>query len=135
MSSIWETDVSLPRFNTFKGNRKTDVLIIGGGLAGILSAYMLKQKGINYILVEADKIFSGTSKNTTAKITSQHGFIYQKLINYFGEYKSQLYLRANQNAVSNYYKLAKNIDCDFEEKDNFVYSVDSLFEIEKELYK
>ena len=62
------------------GDKKTDVLVIGGGIAGILCAYKLKQRGVNCIVLEADKICRGVTQNTTAKITSQHGFIYDKLI-------------------------------------------------------
>jgi len=133
MNSIWNNTVDLPSFSTFKGNKKTDVLIIGGGLAGILCAYMLHKQNIDYMLVEANHIMSGVSKNTTAKITSQHGFVYQKLVSEFGVDKARLYLNANQRAIEKYRKLAKNIDCDFEEKDNYVYSVDSLYKIEREL--
>ena len=133
MNSIWNNTAKLPLFNSFKGNRKTDVLIIGGGLAGILCAYTLNKHNIDYMLVEANEILSGVSKNTTAKITSQHGFIYQKLVNEFGVEKAKLYLKANQNAVTRYKELAKDINCDFEEKDNYVYSVENLFKIEKEL--
>ncbi len=133
MNSIWTVSAKIPKFKSFKGNRKTDVLIIGGGLAGILCAYALKKHNIDYMLVEAANVFGGVSANTTAKITSQHGFIYDKLIKQFGVNKAQLYLKANQKAVSKYQELAKRIDCDFEEKDNYVYSVDSLYKIEKEL--
>jgi glycine/D-amino acid oxidase-like deaminating enzyme len=59
-----------------EGNIKTDVLIIGGGMCGILCAYMLKEKGVGYVLVEADKICRGITNDTTAKITLQHGLIY-----------------------------------------------------------
>lgn len=133
MNSIWVDSTKMPKFENFKCNRKTDILIIGGGLAGILCAYMLQKHKVNYMLVEANEILSGVTKNTTAKITSQHGFIYQKLVSEFGVSKAKLYLKANQNALSKYKELAKRIECDFEEKDNYVYSVDSLYKIEKEL--
>lgn len=133
MLSLWSATSDLPSFPTLQGNTKTDVLIIGGGLAGILCAYELKQRGIDYILVEADKICSGITKNTTAKITSQHGFIYDKITKKFGAENAQKYLQANENAVKKYAKLCKNIDCDFHEKDNIVYCVDNYKKVEKEL--
>ena len=61
------------------------MLIIGGGLAGILCAYRLAQTGIDYILIEADTVANGVTRNTTAKITSQHGLIYNKLLKRFDE--------------------------------------------------
>lgn len=71
MESIWENSVEMPKFNNLEGDIKTDVLVIGGGICGILCAYFLKQQGIDYILVEANSICSGITKNTTAKITSR----------------------------------------------------------------
>ena len=79
--SVWTDSVELPEFKQLNGDIKTDVLIIGAGLCGILCAYFLKQKNIDYVLVESKTIASGITKNTTAKITSQHGLIYNKLIN------------------------------------------------------
>lgn len=69
LKSVWENSVEMPKFNNLEGDIKTDVLIIGGGICGILCAYFLKQQGIDYILVEANSICSGITKNTTAKIT------------------------------------------------------------------
>jgi glycine/D-amino acid oxidase-like deaminating enzyme len=69
----------MPSFKRLEGDKKCDVLIIGGGMAGILTAYLLEKQGTNYILVEKDRICGGTTGNTTAKITYQHGLIYDKL--------------------------------------------------------
>ncbi len=131
--SVWQYEVSLPKFEQIKGDIKTDVLIIGGGLCGILCAYFLKEKGIDYILLEGSTICSGTTKNTTAKITSQHGLIYNNLINSIGHDGAKKYLFANQDAVSEYEKLCKNIDCDFEKKKAYTYSLSSPEKIEKEV--
>jgi len=98
------------------------VLIIGGGLAGLLCAHRLTQSGVDCIVLEADRICSGITKNTTAKITSQHGLIYNKLTETFGKEKAQMYLHANEAARKEYRALCKTIACDFEEKDAFVYS-------------
>lgn len=133
MLSLWSDTSHIPSFDTLQRDTKTDVLIIGGGLSGILCAYELKNRGIDCILVEADKICSGITKNTTAKITSQHGFIYDKLAKKFGVENARKYLQANENAVKKYARLCGNIDCDFEEKDNIVYCVDSYKKVEKEL--
>lgn len=40
----------------------------------------LKEKGVNYLLVEGRSICSGITKNTTAKITVQHGMVYADLL-------------------------------------------------------
>ena len=97
--SVWMDSQKQHKFKTLQGRKKTDVLIIGGGLCGILCAYFLKNAGIDYLLVEADTIGSGITKNTTAKITSQHGLLYDKLIRSKGQEKALLYLQANETAL------------------------------------
>ena len=132
MESIWTLSSSLPSFPSLEGDRKTDVLIIGGGIAGILCAKALQEAGVNYILLESGRICSGVTKNTTAKITSQHGLVYHKLIKQFGHERAQLYLQANQAALGRYKELCREINCDFEEKDAFVYTMDDVGILEQE---
>lgn len=132
MISLWKETAGLPEFPEFKGNAKTDVLIIGGGMAGLLCAYFLKHAGINYMLVEARRICDGNTGNTTAKITSQHGVLYDKLIREEGFNKAKMYLKANEAAVSQFNNLCKGIECGFEKKSAFIYSLHNRQTIEKE---
>ena len=122
MDSIWTQTARLPRFEPLRADLKTDVLVVGGGMAGLLCAYQLSQAGADCALVEADRLCGGATKNTTAKLTSQHGLIYRKLIRRLGTERARLYLQANQAALERYRGLCRNIDCDFEEKDALVYS-------------
>ncbi len=133
MGSIWKESVKMRAFPQLERDCKVDVLIIGGGIAGVLTAYMLEQAGVDYMLCEAEVLGNGTTKNTTAKITSQHGLIYDKLIREFNEQKAGLYLRANEEALQAYRTLCKTIDCDFEQKDNYIYTLDDEQKIESEL--
>lgn len=133
MESFWGQTVEMPKFESLSGDAQTDVLIIGGGIAGILCAYMLNQAGIDYMLVEAETLCSGVTKYTTAKITSQHGLIYSKLINEFGLEKAKQYLTANELALQKYRELCSKIDCDFESKDAYVYSLDNPKKINDEI--
>ena len=55
-NSIWTNDAALPVFPKLEGTINTDIAIIGGGLAGILCAWQLHQAGIDYVLIEADRI-------------------------------------------------------------------------------
>ena len=122
MESIWTRTAEPPRFEPFSGDVRTDVLVIGGGITGILCAHMLTAAGIDCILAEAGRICGGITKNTTAKITSQHNLIYSKLIKEQGIEKARLYLRANQEALGEYKRLCARIDCNFAERDAYVYS-------------
>ena len=85
METIWTGEVKKRlQFDKLNEDIKTDVLIIGGGLSGILCAYMLKTNGVDCALAEADRICNGVTGGTTAKITFQHGLIYDKIINKYG---------------------------------------------------
>ncbi|MBQ2695940.1 MAG: FAD-dependent oxidoreductase [Clostridia bacterium] len=131
--SIWQKDVVLPQFKSIQEDKKTDVLIIGGGLCGLLCAYYLEQAGVPYILLEGSRIAAGTTGYTTAKITSQHGLIYAKTLQAYGTEKAQMYLKSNELALSEYEKLCSNADCDFEKKNAYTYSVDDRRKIEEEV--
>ena len=133
MNSLWTETVKTDTFPMLKGDMKTDVLIIGGGIAGTLCARFLHDAGVPYILVEGNTVGSGVSKNTTAKITAQHGLIYHKLIKGVGAVKAKMYLSANQKALEQYREMCAHMDCDFEDKDAYVYSVKDRGIIEKEL--
>ncbi len=134
MESIWlKSKIKKPEFEELKRDIKTDVLIIGGGITGILCAYMLRRAGADCVVLEADRICNGITKNTTAKITCQHGLIYDKMIKRFGAEKAQLYLEAQNTALKQYRDMSKDIECDFEESDSFVYSRRSREKIEKEV--
>lgn len=133
MNSIWTESVQMPHFDSLKGDARTEVLIIGGGMAGILCAHFLQEMGVDYMLVEGKNIGAGITKNTTAKITSQHGLIYAKLYKELGAEKTKLYLEINQNAVKKYEELCQHIDFDFEEKTNYVYSLNDRKRLEDEV--
>lgn len=132
MDSIWTQTAQLPQFAPLDKDLKTGVLIIGGGMAGVLCAYWLARAGVDYALVEADRIGGGISKDTTAKITVQHGLIYDKLIQKFGVGMARLYLDANRAALEDYRTLCQNIDCDFEERDAYIYALHDRRKLEQE---
>lgn len=123
MESVWTNSVQLPQFSQLDKDINTQVLIIGGGIAGILCGYLLKQAGVEAVIVEKDRICGGVTANTTAKITVAHGLIYNQLITKFGTSKAKMYLDANLFALQKYRQMCKNIDCDFENKTNTIYSM------------
>ena len=96
-------------------------------------AYQLHQAGVPYVLAEADTICSGVTKNTTAKLTIQHGLIYHKLIARFGVERIRGYLESQEEALGRYRTLCRHLDCDYEEQDSYVYARDNLRNIEREL--
>ena len=131
--SVWEENFKLPHFESLSGEEKCDVLIIGGGICGILCAHLLQESGFSCIIAEGKRIASGTTGNTTAKITSQHGLIYTKLIRAYGREKAKMYLDINERAISEYERLGKGADCDFERRSAYTYSLSDREKIEDEV--
>ena len=133
MKSIWTDTAAIQKRNPLKGDMSAEVVIIGAGLAGILTGYMLKQKGIDAVILEADRIGSGQTGRTTAKITSQHGLIYQDLIQIYGRDKAKHYAGFQEWAVRQYEKIIqeKNISCDFVRCNANLYSCKSAEALKK----
>ncbi|WP_026586301.1 FAD-dependent oxidoreductase [Bacillus sp. NSP9.1] len=134
--SFWRDSTVFPEFPCLSEDVKTDVAIIGGGMTGITTAYMLTKKGYSVVLIDADRILNGTTGHTTAKITAQHDLIYDELINHIGMPNARVYYEANLQALS-YIKnlvLEQNIPCDFEEQDACIYTTEeqSAEKIKKE---
>jgi len=123
----------MPRFPALQGDLQTDVLIVGGGLAGILCAYNLTRAGVDCVLIEEDRLMSGVSGRTTAKITSQHGLIYEKIMRRYGWEKARLYWQANEKALAAFGALAREMDFDFEKKDHYIYAVEDVGPLEREI--
>lgn len=126
MESIWMNTASMPAFPTLQGGHTTDVLIIGGGMAGLLCAYQLQKAGVSCLVAEADTVGGGVTKNTTAKITAQHGLIYSKLLKTLGAERARQYYEANHRALEEFARLSKTIPCEFSRRDNFIFSREDL---------
>ncbi|NDO70384.1 FAD-dependent oxidoreductase [Schaedlerella arabinosiphila] len=134
--SIWQQTTAIPARPELPGNISTDIAIVGGGLAGILTAHFLEQSGRQCIVLEADRVGSGQTGHTTAKVTSQHGLIYQKLIRCAGKKKAMQYAKINQDAIERYRILIEKykIDCDWEECPACLYTKESGRALRDEYY-
>jgi len=113
--SYWMASTPQTDYPVLNENIKADVAIIGGGIAGISCAYLLAKEGIKVAIIEADHILQGTTGHTTAKITSQHGLIYDKIKNQISAELAQQYAAANESAIRLIEKITNDhhIDCDF----------------------
>lgn len=124
MVSIWEQTAPLPPFPALAGDRKVQAAVIGGGMAGILTAWFLQQAGTEVLILEADRVGRGQTAGTTAKLTAQHGLIYHRLLEQFGAEQAGQYARANLRAVEDYRRLIRErrIDCALEDCTAYLYT-------------
>ncbi|RXJ02034.1 FAD-dependent oxidoreductase [Anaerobacillus alkaliphilus] len=132
----WRKNMQFPSFPSLEEDITTDVTIVGGGISGITAGYLLSLSGVKVTIIEAGSILNGTTGHTTAKVTAQHGIIYDEFINHFGEEKAKLYYSASDSARAFVKETVQelNIDCDFEEHDAYIYtnSEKELSKLEKE---
>lgn len=127
--SYWLASGNRTDYPTLQEDIKVDAAVVGGGMTGITSAYLLKKKGLRVAVIEADKIVQGTTAHTTAKITSQHGIIYSKLKNYMGEEMARQYAEANETAINTISDLIRNerINCDFQRESAYIYTLEDSY--------
>lgn len=113
MESVWRNDENSYKREKLTKDIKADVAVIGAGMAGVLTAYQLKKRGIEAVVLEADRVGSGETGNTTAKITSQHGVIYHRLRENWGIDRARQYASCNEWAISEYKRIVKDeqLDC------------------------
>lgn len=97
--SLWRATTELPDFPRLAEDIEADVAIVGAGITGITTAYLLAKAGKDVVIVDAGRILNGTTGFTTAKVTAQHGLIYHEFMNHFGEEKTRLYYEGNREAI------------------------------------
>ncbi|ASN05571.1 FAD-dependent oxidoreductase [Virgibacillus necropolis] len=136
----WRDSVDFSNFPKLDKSIEADVGIVGGGITGITAAYLLAKQNVKVVLIDAGVILNGTTGHTTAKITAQHGLIYNELIEHFGLEKASMYYKASSEAK----EFIKNtidkhdISCDFTEEDAYLYTNSDFYlsklEMEKKAY-
>lgn len=134
--SPWVDSVPATDYPALDGDLAVDVAIVGGGIAGIMAAFLLKAAGRTVALVEAGRLLQGVTGQSTAKLTSQHGLVYAHLLQHFGRDKAAAYAAANQAAIEHVAQTAGElgIDCDFSRTEAWVWaeSDDDLMRLHRE---
>lgn len=134
--SYWRTAIDFPEYPSLKEDLNVDVVIVGAGITGITTAYLLVNEGLKVAVLEAGIVLNGTTGHTTAKITAQHDLIYDEFIHNIGRSKARLYYEANMEALSFIKKTVDQhkIECDFSTQDAYIYATTEKYakKIEKE---
>jgi len=135
--SYWNATAQAPPFPPLAGDIHVDIAIVGGGIVGLTTARLLKDKGLRVAVVEARRVGRQVTGKSTAKVTSQHSVIYQTLEQKFGEQRARLYAEAQETALRKIEQLASEyaIDCDLEPQAAYAYTLDEqqVTKIEKEV--
>lgn len=123
MRFLWERDMDRPDFPPLEGEQKTDVLVIGGGMAGVLCARLLTDAGVDCVLLEGREIGRGVTRGTTAVLSAQHSTLYTDLIHTFGTVAAKGYLDANLQALARLREMARRFPCELEDAPSILYDL------------
>jgi glycine/D-amino acid oxidase-like deaminating enzyme len=112
-NTTWQ--INQPKYPALKENLSADVVIVGGGLAGVFCAYELSKRGIETILLEAKTLGGGATMQTTAFITQDIDTDLSDLVSMFGPKKAKLVWESGQAAIKKIATIVEeeNIDCEF----------------------
>jgi glycine/D-amino acid oxidase-like deaminating enzyme/nitrite reductase/ring-hydroxylating ferredoxin subunit len=122
--SLWEGTSPGTAYAPLVGRGSVDVCVIGGGITGLTTAYLIARAGLSVAVLEARAIAMGTTGNTTAKVTALHGLTYADLIKTHGEAAARVYADANQTAVRQVEQIAtdETIACDMRRLSAYTYA-------------
>lgn len=121
--SVWEDfSQDASQFPMLNHNTNADVCIIGAGITGLTTAYILAKSGKKVVLVDAWDIAAGETGRTTAHLTAVLDERYHRLSSTFGEEKTRLIAESHMSAINRIEAIVKeeNIDCDFERIDGYL---------------
>ncbi|MGY4689981.1 FAD-dependent oxidoreductase [Salibacterium sp. K-3] len=120
----WRESVDLPSFEKLENDEQADVVVVGAGITGLTTAALLSREGLDVVVLEAGRLLNGTTGHTTAKVTAQHGMIYDELIQHMGKTAARLYYEAQVEALRfiNQYIMENQIQCDFHTETAWLYA-------------
>jgi len=121
--SCWIASSPSTSYPALTSDVTVDAAVIGGGIAGICTAWELTKTGRSVALLEADPIVTGTTGYTTAKLTALHGMIYAQLRSSFDDEVAQLYARSQTDPIEHVAATVHDlgIGCDFERRPALTY--------------
>jgi glycine/D-amino acid oxidase-like deaminating enzyme/nitrite reductase/ring-hydroxylating ferredoxin subunit len=130
--SLWIATTNQTNYPTLSKDISADAVVVGGGIAGISTAYLLQEAGIKTLVLDMRRICLGVTGNTTAKVTSLHDLIYTHLTSHFGKEQAKMYAEANETAIGFIEKISKEkkINCDFRRLPSFTFTTEEK-EVEK----
>jgi glycine/D-amino acid oxidase-like deaminating enzyme/nitrite reductase/ring-hydroxylating ferredoxin subunit len=122
--SYWMHTTASTSFPALTESTRADVVVIGAGIAGLATALEVSRTGRSVLIVEADRVATGVTGYTTAKLTAQHGLIYADLRKALGQEAARQYAQSQQYAVEHVVRTSDElgISCQLERRPAFTYA-------------
>ena len=122
--SFWLKTCPATHFPTLELGLEVEVVVLGGGIAGITTATLLKEAGLTVAVLEADRIVKDVTVGTTAKISAAPNLVYESLLSRLGKATAQKAANANVNAVEKIADIVRErkIDCNFRSLPLYIYT-------------
>jgi glycine/D-amino acid oxidase-like deaminating enzyme/nitrite reductase/ring-hydroxylating ferredoxin subunit len=124
--SYWISSTPAEPLAPWQGDGTADIVIVGGGITGIVTAWLASLEGLDCVLLESHRLASSVTGYTTAKVTAQHGLVYKEIDSRHGENAARMYGQANEWALEWIAETVRlqGIDCDFERVPAYVFARD-----------
>ncbi len=121
--SIWNNEIKAV-YPKLEQDISVNVIVVGGGIAGMSTAYNLVKNGLKVAVLEKDEIGNKNTGTTTAQLTAQHDLIYSYIDKEFGINQAKLYLEAQLEAIQDIVGICDEdkIDCDLEMVNSYIYT-------------
>ncbi len=123
--SVWMDGASMPATHDLQENITCDVCIVGAGIAGLTTAYLLAKEGKSVVILEAkDTIAGGETSRTTAHLASALDDGFPELIRLFGTDGTRLAVQSHMAAIDKIEEICKDesIECDFKRVDGYMFA-------------
>ncbi|HSP81659.1 MAG TPA: FAD-binding oxidoreductase, partial [Myxococcaceae bacterium] len=122
--SLWTVSAPARRYPSLQGDMEVDVVVIGGGMAGLTTAWLLKQEGKRVAVVEMHRLLTGQTGQTTAHLTELLDTPYSTLVSDFGEKGARLAAESSRAAIEKIAELVERqgIACDFRRLPGYRYA-------------
>jgi len=127
-SSLWLDDIKNYRYKELNEDINVDILIIGGGITGVSTAYHLINSKLKVCLVERNQIGTGVSARTTGKLTYLQDLIYTKITKKYSMDIAKSYLNAQKDAIKLVENIINknNIECNYRRQKSFLFASDDV---------
>lgn len=137
LESHWIQTTPATDHPRLSGPLEVDVAVVGGGIAGVCTAWELARTGRSVAILEADRVVAGVTGYTTAKLTALHTLIYAHLAKRFGADAARVYAQSQQFAIDHVEQVSRDlgVDCELERVPAFTWaeSPKTLPKIEQEV--